>query len=160
MKTISLILAIAISMSSRSQVTKVSLRASGLTCSMCSNSINKALKTIDYVLDVDADIKDYTFQVTFKPNARVDFDLIRKKVENAGFTVSGFVATIKFDNVPVLNSRSVMIEDKIFLIENIKASSINGIKDVRILDKGFVSIKEYKKFSSAVLPKNTYHASI
>ncbi|MGO8056378.1 heavy-metal-associated domain-containing protein, partial [Rhizobium leguminosarum] len=78
------------SMVSKAQVTKVSLQASGLTCSMCSNSIHKALKTLDFVDKVDADIKTYTFEISFKTNSKVDFNLIKKKVEGAGFTVSGF----------------------------------------------------------------------
>ena len=90
MKAIFLFVALAFSMATSAQVTKVSLQASGLTCSMCSNSINKALKTLDFVDKIDTDIKTYTFEISFKVNSNVDFDKIKKKVENAGFTVSGF----------------------------------------------------------------------
>src|SRR5688572_15889992 len=120
MKTIFLFIAIAFSVATNAQVTKVSLKASGLTCSMCSNSINKALKTLDFVLKVEADIKTYTFEILFKPNSTVDFDMIKKKVENAGFTVSGFVATILFSNVEIINSQPVTIEDKTFVFVNMK----------------------------------------
>ena len=120
MKKNFLLIAIAFSMVTNAQVTKVSLQASGLTCSMCSNSINKALKTLDFVLKVDADIKTYTFEILFKTNSNVDFDMIKKKVENAGFTVSGFVATILFNNIQVINSQPVTIGDKTFLFENMK----------------------------------------
>src|SRR3978361_1638797 len=99
MKTIFILIASVLTISlPAQQVTKVSLQASGLTCSMCSNSINKALKTLDFVDKIDADIKTYTFEISFKANSNVDFDKIRKKVENAGFTVSGFVATMHFNN--------------------------------------------------------------
>ena len=96
-------------MTAKAQITKVSLRASGLTCSMCSNSINKALKTIDYVLTVDADLKTYSFEIKFKPGAAVDLDKIRTKVENAGFTVSALVATVNFTDVRVAGNQSVQI---------------------------------------------------
>ena len=66
MKNIFLLLAISISMVTKAQVTKVSLQASGLTCSMCSNAINKALKSLDFVDKVEADIKNYTFEILFK----------------------------------------------------------------------------------------------
>ena len=79
MKKIFLFIAIAFSVATNAQVTSVSLQASGLTCSMCSNSINKALKTLDFVLRVDADIKTYTFEIVFKPNANVDFDMIKEE---------------------------------------------------------------------------------
>lgn len=81
-------------MATQAQVTKVYLQASGLTCSMCSNSINKALKTLDFIDKVDADIKNYTFEISFKANSIVDFDKIKKKVEDAGFSVSDFVAIL------------------------------------------------------------------
>ena len=160
MKAIFLFIAIAFSVATNAQVTKVSLQASGLTCSMCSNSINKALKTLDFVHRVDADIKTYTFEILFKANSTVDFDLIKKKVENAGFTVSGFVATILFNNVQVINSEPVTIEDKMFLFVNIKDRTLNGVKEVRVLDKGFVSPQEYKRNALPILSKRTYHATI
>ena len=54
------------------QIIKVSLQASGLTCSMCSNAINKSLKTIDFVDRVPADITTYSFEISFKPVAGMD----------------------------------------------------------------------------------------
>jgi copper chaperone CopZ len=160
MKTILLFIAIAFSAATNAQVTKVSLQASGLTCSMCSNSINKALKTLDFVLQVDADIKTYTFEISFKPTSSVDFDMIKKKVENAGFAVSGFVATILFDNVPVMNNQPVTIEDKTFLFVNMKDQLLNGVKKVKLLDKGFVSQKEYKRNTFPLSSPHTYYATI
>ena len=160
MKTIFLSIGMAFSVATNAQVTKVSLQASGLTCSMCSNSINKALKTLDFVLEVDADIKTYTFEILFKTNSNVDFDMIKKKVENAGFTVTGFVATILFNNVQVINSQPVTIGDKTFLFVNMKDQSLNGVKKVKVLDKGFVSPKEYKRNAFPGSSTRTYHATI
>ena len=160
MKKISLILAMVITLTSNAQITKVSLRASGLTCSMCSNSINKALKTIDYVKAVDSDLKTYTFDVVFKPGAAVDLDRIKTKVENAGFTVSALVATVNFANAKVTDNQSVKIEEKTFYIENTKVQSLDGIRQVKILDKGFVSPREYKMSPFPALPQGSYHVGI
>jgi copper chaperone CopZ len=160
MKKIFLLIAIAFSVTINAQVTQVSLQASGLTCSMCSNSINKALMTLDFVLKVDADIKTYTFEIFFKPNRNVDFDLIKKKVEDAGFSVSGFVATIHFNNIPILNNQTATIEDKTFLFANTKDQSLNGVKKVKILDKGFVTPKEYKRNAFPQSSLRTYHSTL
>lgn len=159
-KIVLIFITIAFSLATGAQVAKVSLQASGLTCSMCSNSINKALKTLDFVEKIDADIKTYTFEISFKPNSNVDFDKIKKKVEDAGFTVSGFVATILFNNVQVNNNQPVTIGDKTFLFVNIKDDLLNGAKEVKVLSKGFVSSKEYKRNSLPVLSPGTYHATI
>ena len=160
MKTILLFFAITLSIATKAQVTKVSLQASGLTCSMCSNSINKALKTLDFIDKIDADIKTYTFEISFKANSNVDFDKIKMKVEKAGFSVSGFVATIYFNNVEVKNSLPVTIGDKAFVFVNVKDQSLNGVKQVKVLDKGFVSPKEYKSYAFSDLSPGTYHATI
>ena len=160
MKKILLVIALALAMVTRAQVTNVSLQASGLTCSMCSNSINKALKTLDFIDKTDTDMKTYTFEISFKPNSHVDFDKIKNKVENAGFTVSTFIVTIYFNNVHVKDNEPVNIEDKTFYFLNTKDDVFNGIKQVKILDRGFVSLKEFKNYSFLNLTPGTYHVNI
>ena len=162
MKNIFLLLAISISMVAKAQVTKVSLQASGLTCSMCSNAINKALKSLDFVDKVEADIKNYTFEILFKEASNVDFNKIRRKVEDAGFSVSGFVATIYFDNVHIRANQPVTIDNNALLFTESKDLSLNGVKQVKLLDKGFVSSKEYKKNAVGDVSSNAglYHVRL
>lgn len=149
MKRIFLIAAIVYSVAANSQVTKINLQASGLTCSMCSNAINKALKSLDFVEKVDANIKTSTFEITFKPYAQVDFDKLRNKVEGSGFFVARFTATMKFDNVKIKDNEAVKVGDKTLRFVNVKEQTLSGAKTVRVIDKGFVSSKEYKKNSVA-----------
>ena len=49
MKQLFVIIAVLFAVSAQAQVSKVSLQASGLTCSMCSNSINKSIQSLDYI---------------------------------------------------------------------------------------------------------------
>ena len=160
MKKLLLFIAIAASVNANAQVRTVSLQASGLTCSMCSNAINKALKKLDFVLTVDADIKTYTFEISFKQNSIVDFDLIKKKVESAGFTVCAFYANLHFNNVQVNAGEPIVIQDKIFLFVNTKNQLLSGDKQVKIMDKGFVSAKEYKRNNYMNSSPQTYHVSL
>ena len=144
MKNIILITALLLSFSAGAQVTKVTIQASGLTCSMCSNSINKSLKSIEIVDKVEANIKNSTFEIYFKPGSVVDFDKLKSKVEDAGFSVADFTATIHFNNVQVVNDDHVIIEGLVFHFLNVKDQLLNGNKTIRIVDKGFVSSKQYK----------------
>jgi copper chaperone CopZ len=160
MKTFFLFVAIVLAVVTNAQVSKVSLQASGLTCSMCSNAINKALKTLDFVDKVDADIKTYTFEISFKPGSNVDFDKIKAKVEKAGFSVSSFVATMHFNNVQVKNNQPVTIGDKTFLFVNSRDQLLTGTKQIKVLDKGFVSSKEFKSYVFSSSSLGTYHATI
>ncbi len=160
MKKILLFVAIIVSVTTKAQVSSVSLQASGLTCSMCSNAINKALKTLDFVLTVDADIKTYTFEISFKQNSNIDFDLLKKKVESAGFTVCAFYANLHFNNVQVNAGEPVVIQDKTFLFVNTKDQLLKGDKQLKIIDKGFVSVKEFKRNNYMVLSPQTYHVTL
>ncbi len=139
------LIAILFSIATHAQVVSVNMQASGLTCSMCSNSINKALKTIVYVEKVTANIKNSSFEISFKPNAKVDFDEIKKKVEGAGFFVAKLTATIHFDNLAVKNDTHVNVNGLQFHFLNIKDQTLNGDKAIQVLDKGYVSAKQFKK---------------
>ncbi|MBU3715368.1 MAG: heavy-metal-associated domain-containing protein, partial [Ferruginibacter sp.] len=83
------------------QISKVTIQASGLTCSMCSNAINKSIRSLKYVDEVVADIKNSSFVVTFKNPNLVNFDELKNKVESAGFAVAHFKAIMHFDMVQV-----------------------------------------------------------
>jgi copper chaperone CopZ len=163
MKKIFLLAAIVCSAAAKAQVIKVSLQASGLTCSMCSNAINKALKSVDFVDKIEANIQTSNFDITFKPGSKIDFDKLKSKVEGAGFFVSGFIATVHFDNVQLKPGEPVTIGDNTFRLVNAKDLVLNGDKALRIIDKGFVSSKEYKKNALAIADTKgikVYHATI
>ena len=117
---------------------------------MCSNSINKALKTLSFVDNVDPNIQTSTFEITFKPGSNVDFDAIKKKVEDAGFSVANFIATIDFKNVQIEPNKTVTVGDKTFYFLNAKEQLLTGNKKIKMIDKGFVSNKEYKKNAAAI----------
>jgi copper chaperone CopZ len=148
MKKIIFMVAVFVSVAATAQVTHVTIQASGLTCSMCSNAINKAIKSLDFVDKVEANIKKSSFDISFKPNAVIDFDKLKMKVEDAGFFVAVFTANINFDNVTVQNDTHVEAGSNTFHFLNIKGQTLNGNKAIRILDKGFIPAKEYKKNSN------------
>ena len=160
MKTIFLFIAIAFSVALNAQVTKINLKASGLTCSMCSNSINKALKTLTFVDAINADIKTYTFEITFKTSSAIDFDKIKKKVEDAGFSVAAFTALINFNNVQVKDNKPLTIGNMTFLFVRTKEQLLNGIKDIKVLNKGFITPKEYKVIGLPAASPGIYQISI
>jgi len=133
------------SLFTQAQISKVNIQASGLTCSMCSNAINKALKSIDYVDNVIANIKNSSFEIRFKPNAKVDFDLLKKKVEDAGFFVAKMEVSILLNDVEVANDTHVEIENTMFHFMNVTQQKLSGEKTLQIIDKGYLTDKVYKK---------------
>jgi copper chaperone CopZ len=145
MKKLFFMMVCMVSMYAQAQVSRATLVASGLTCSMCSNSINKSLKTVGYVDKVTANIRNSSFDIVFKPGTEVNFDELKKKVEDAGFFVARLSVTFSFDHLAIQHDEHVRVNGIWLHFVNIKSQELNGEKEVQILDKGFVSAKQFKK---------------
>lgn len=145
MKYIMILVLAFLSFTATSQVRSVTIQASGLTCSMCSNAIFKALKSVDFVEKVDANIKTSSFEVMVKPGSDIDFDKLKDKVEDAGFFVASYIVNYQFNDLAVTNDQHVQVGKYTFHFLKVKDGKLTGEKKIRFLDKGFVSAKEYKK---------------
>jgi len=132
---------------SNAQITKATLQASGLTCSMCSNAINQSLKSLDFIEKVQANIKNSSFDITFKPGSKVDIDQLKENVEDAGFFVASLTANVLFNNESVANDSHVDVDGTVFHFLNISNQTMNGEKTIKILDKGYVTAKVFKQNS-------------
>ncbi|HSZ84763.1 MAG TPA: heavy-metal-associated domain-containing protein [Puia sp.] len=130
------------------QLQKAEFQASGLTCSMCSNAINKALKTVPFIESINTDLNKNVFEITFKKNIPVDIDAIKKKVEGAGFSIAKFWITINWNDQKINNDEHVAIEGVNFHFMNVKPQTLNGIQRLQLIDKNYVSAKEFKKCSA------------
>lgn len=115
-------------------IIKAEIRATGLTCSMCSNAINKQLKSMPEVLNVATDLNTNTFTVTLKEDNTLTPKAFKEKVENAGF----------FIGLLIITATSSTIDSNSFIIVNDKKSSSPHVT-FQVLDKGYVTDKAYKK---------------
>lgn len=148
-KMIIILLVGLISLTTRAQFKSANLQAAGLTCAMCTKAINKALEKVAFIQDVKVDIKTSSFQVNFKEGVPVDFDVLKKAVEDAGFSVAKLKVTGVFDKVDVQNDAHVQIDGKTFHFLRVNKQTLQGEKAITLVDKDFVSAKEYKKYSAA-----------
>ena len=69
------------------QISKAEIRATGLTCSMCSNAINKQLKSLPEVVDVETDLNTNTFTVKLKEDNTLSPKVFKDRVEKALISV-------------------------------------------------------------------------
>ncbi len=150
MKNLFLVIAVALfSLPSTAQFKSANLQAAGLTCAMCTKAVNKSLEKVSFVKDVKPDIRTSSFNITFKDGADVDFDIIEKAVEDAGFSVAKLKVNGTFDHVAVHNDTHVKIGNKTFHFLNVSDQVLNGDKSLMLVDKSFVSAKDFKKYSAA-----------
>jgi copper chaperone CopZ len=149
MKTISIIiLALGLSFGASAQYKKASLQATGLTCAMCSRATLEALQTLPFIDKIDTDLNATTFLLTFKKDVPVNIDAIKGKVEDAGFSVGKLVMTASFHDVKVQNDTHVAFGGSTLHFMDIKNQVLNGDKDITVIDKNFVSSKQFKKFTT------------
>src|ERR1700761_4912287 len=88
----------------KAQFTKAELQVSGLTCALCSKATEKALLTLPFVEGIKPDLMHNIYNITFKSGVPVNFDLISKKVQDAGFFVNFLKATFNFDNTKIADN--------------------------------------------------------
>jgi copper chaperone CopZ len=153
MKKIYLIILIFVSFQATAQIKKVTLQASGLTCSMCSKSIYKALVAVPFVQDVQSDIKNSAFIISFKENESVDFDPLKKAVTDAGFSVASFKMVANFTKQDIINDTHVIFDNKTLHFLNVQPQNLEGGKTVLVVDKNFVTAKDQKKYSKLTTMK-------
>lgn len=137
----------------QAQFSSASLTASGLTCAMCTRAIFSSLEKVPFVESVKPDIKNSLFEIKFRKDAAVDFDVLKKAVEDAGFSVAKLKATVNFSNTPIKNDAHVKIGAFQYHFVKVSPQTLNGEKTVTIIDKDFVPSKEYKKYAATTAMK-------
>ena len=120
------------------------LKATGLTCAMCSYSTQKSLEKLDFIESITPDLEATSFKLEFKDGAFVDFDLIQEKVEDAGF----FVGSIEI----VFNDKLIAENDKHNLFNgNLFHFFSDGDKETNVftlVDRKFIRKSEYELISA------------
>ena len=147
-KVLLVITVILLAVSSRAQFSKGTLQATGLTCAMCSNAINKALQTVPSVASVRSDIRNSAFLIVFKTGADVDIDALRKAVEDAGFGIGSLKLTGSFNQLTVDKDAHVPVGKSQFHFLVNSQQVLNGEQTLTVVDRDFVTAKQFKKISS------------
>ncbi len=139
-----------------SQISKVEIVATGLTCSMCSNAINKQLKSLSEVDSVVIDLNTNTFVVHIKKEANITPNILKERVEKAGFFVGSMIVTMYFENVAIADNIEIEKDGLSIVFVDTKTKVLNGETKAKIMDKGFVTQKEYKKLNKSLSKYPTY----
>jgi len=135
---------------SAQQISTADLQVTGLTCSMCSNATQKSLETLNFIDAVKPDLNKNIFVLTFKKGANINLDMVRKKVQDAGFSVGGLTADFTFNQVKVDENGQAVADGNVYRFVNAKNKVLNGKVKASIVDKNFVSGSAFKKQAATV----------
>jgi copper chaperone CopZ len=165
MKTLKIyiILFIATVTVAKAQFTKAELQVSGLTCSLCAKSTEKAIKALPFVSEIKPDLIRNIYNITFKEGVPVDFEQISKKIKSAGFFVNYFKTTYNFANTTVAENAFTYGGDTYKLLNADKP--LSGEVSLTIVDKGFAPNSVSKKYlgknpEAPAASGKTYHVAI
>lgn len=143
---------------SYSQISKAEIMATGLTCSMCSNAINKQLKATVGVDSVSTDLNTNTFTVYFKKESKIMPKVLKAGVEKAGFFIGSLVITVPTESLKMAEDKTILLNGSTFVLLDEKLKNSNGETKVRVYDKGYVTQKEHKKLFKTLSKTASYSA--
>jgi len=127
---------------------------------MCQLATEKSLKTLDFISDIKPDLNKNIYVLTFKKDKAVSLDQIKKKVKDAGFSVSNLVAVFNFDNVAVKNDFHYNYAGNLYHFMNVNPKNLDGNVRLKVLDKDFIPAAEHKKLSSSPNTSACYKSGI
>ncbi len=130
---------------SAQNITSVEMQVSGLTCSMCTQATETSLRTLDFIAEIKPDLNKNQFDITFVKGKKVNIDLLRTKVEDAGFSVGGLSANFVFDGTVVDEKGQAITNENVYRFTNVKNKTLNGPVKATIIDKNFLSASAFKK---------------
>jgi len=151
-----LVLITIFSINTKAQIVKAELVATGLTCSMCSNAINKQFKNMPEVVRVETDLNTNTFTVYLKDGNTLTPESLKDKVEKAGFFIGSLILTMPFNNVKAADNVKIDAKNTSYIFIDTKPQTLTGETKVKVLDKGFVTQKEYKKLTKSLSKYPSY----
>lgn len=132
----------------KAQFVKAEVQVSGLTCSMCQLATEKALKSLDFVSEIKPDLNKNVYLVSFKKDKKVNLDLMKKKVKDAGFSVSKLVAIFNFDQLKINKDFHFDYAGSKYHFMDVDAQTLNGQVRFTVVDKDFIPAGDYKKWAA------------
>ena len=146
MKKIMIVMLLLCSVTAFPQIKSATLTASGLTCSMCSKAIYKALLKVPFIKAVIPNVEQSTFAIQFKEADKIALDDVKKAVEDAGFSVASMQVVASFNNAEVYNDAHITLSGSTFHFLNVPRQILTGEKTFTIVDKNYLPIAEHKKY--------------
>jgi copper chaperone CopZ len=124
----------------------------GLTCSLCSRSVEMSLRRLDFVDSVGMSLETTEGRVYFKSNLPINLDQVAKAVVRAGFSVRFLKVEFTFDDIAVNHDGSFVYQGQTFEWLDFKNKPDKKPVALKLVDENFLPKKESnqwkKKFAT------------
>src|SRR5579859_7062370 len=120
----------------------IDVGVNGLTCSMCSRSVEMSVRRLDFVDSVSMSLEKTEGRIYFKPGALVNLKKITEAVVDAGFSVRFLRLEFNFTGVPISPDGSFIFQGQSYQWLEFKEGSVSGDVALKLVDEGFLPRKE------------------
>lgn len=134
------------------QFVSAEIGVSGLTCSACTRSVEKSIRKLDFVKDVQMNLKEANGKILFKEGATVSIEKVAKAVQHAGYSVNSMKAIFYFQTLSVSDNFCYSYQSSQFQFVKTGNRTLSGNVELRFIGKDFMDNKEYKTWSELLIP--------
>lgn len=136
---------------SQAKVLSVKIGVNGLTCPMCTRSVEMEIRKLSFVKEVTMNLEHTEGVITFNENETVNFHRIAKAVVDAGFTVRFLSAEIKVEGQDLTESDVChTFDNNLFSLVDQKKAGVGETIQVMFIGKAYQEKQEYQKWKPRV----------
>ena len=130
------------------QFKSASIGINGLTCSMCSRSVEISLVKLDFIDRVVMDLNSNQCDIFFNEDEHVSVDKIAQAVIDAGFSVAYLNAWFDFNGKSISTDSCWNYAYDTYQFLNIKQPKLEGKMNLKFIGTNFLSRGEMKKWKT------------
>lgn len=121
----------------------VTIGVNGLTCSMCTRSVEMSMRKLDFVDSVAMDLANTEGRVYIKQGSLPDFKRIAHAITDAGFSVRFIHVNLDVQVLAVSPEGCFSIGQQLFQWIDLPAAFPKGIVELIVVGEGLMPRKEF-----------------
>jgi copper chaperone CopZ len=130
------------------QFKSVEMGIDGLTCSMCSRSVEMSLVKLDFIDRVEMDLNSNRSEIFFNEGMYVSIDKVAQAVIDAGFSVAYLNALFDFKEQAIATNTCWNYAYETYQFLDVSQPQLKGEKVLKFIDTNFLSRSELKKWKA------------
>lgn len=158
--TLFLIFLLLSSLSCLGQFISAEIGINGLTCSVCTRSVEMSVRKLDFIDSVSMDLSNTSGKVFFKEGSKVVIEEIAKAVTDAGFSVRYLYANFNFKDLPPIEAPCWSYRNERYQLVQTESKQLSGNRKLKFIGEKYLSKKESKDWSTALRQVNGCNGEI
>ncbi|MGC4021299.1 MAG: heavy metal-associated domain-containing protein [Cyclobacteriaceae bacterium] len=130
----------------------VDIGVDGLTCSMCSRSVELSVRRLDFIDNVTMSLEKTEGRVYLKSGQPIDLKKIARAVTDAGFSVRFLRVEFDFNDITIKSDGSFDYQGQPYVWIDFKDGSAKGNVVLQLVDEGFLPRKESTPWKKRIAP--------